>query len=432
MRLHAAFLLRRSGVYLNRARRSVWVHGGIAEDFEAARVLLSWLRTGVSTERLLLTSDRPLTCEWLKARYPNDNALPVPFALRPVLARFFLQLCPALIILIGDQPRVSRLTLAYAAERGIAVIQIDASAPSPHLIPYVNRFCVRTAEVAEGLVSRGVAADRVHVTGPLRVAGKEQGISAVATIHVLESAIGEIPTARDPMPDRTAPRRIDRLARTTLGRAIVANRARRGIVGWDALRERLRNPEMILCVGNGPSCEDTRLLELRYESLFRVNWRWFDRGVLTRPDMVFVGDLRTTARVSGCVFGFRTIAWESEVLLRHLLLNLRPTRIEYFTFERVSPLLSDDRWPALPTNGIVLVATAVGLRPKRIIIAGMDLYSDPRGRYPGDIVSDNNYPQMHSRAVEVRVLNTVLSNFAGEVTILSESLRRALGLPSAV
>jgi len=159
-----------------------------------------------------------------------------------------------------------------------------------------------------------------------------------------------------------------------------------------------------------------------------MNWRWLERGFLTHPDMVFVGDLATTARVKSCVFGFRTIAWESEILLRHLVFHVSPRRLKYFTYERMSAQLNDDRWPTLPTNGVVMVATAVGLRPQKIIIARMDLYQDPAGRYPGDSLGDNNCPQTHSREVEVQALGSVLAQFSGETTILSKPLRAALAV----
>src|SRR5579862_3453137 len=96
LRDHLAFLARRGGAYLNRARLSVWVHGQDPEDFEAARPVLKWLRTGISAERLLLTSDSPQTCTWLRARYPNDNVLPPPFHLGPLMERFFRQLRPVM------------------------------------------------------------------------------------------------------------------------------------------------------------------------------------------------------------------------------------------------------------------------------------------------------------------------------------------------
>jgi hypothetical protein len=56
----------------------------------------------------------------------------------------------------------------------------------------------------------------------------------------------------------------------------------------------------------------------------------------------------------------------------------------------------------------------------------MDLYEDPAGRYPDDRIGDNNYPQMHSREVEVEALRSVLARFSGETCILSEPLRNAL------
>jgi hypothetical protein len=248
-----------------------------------------------------------------------------------------------------------------------------------------------------------------------------------ATTAAIDAVIANIPNARDPMPDRTAPRRMDAIARSALGRRVVAKRGTRRIEGWDALRKRLGNPETILCLGNGPSSEDPKLASLTYDALFRVNWRWLERGILTRPDMVFVGDLRTTARVSSCVFGFRTIAWESEILLRHLIFGLSLRRLEYFTYQRVSGDMNDECWPTHPTNGVVMVAAAVGLLPKTIIIGGMDLYEDPAGRYPGDPIGDNNYPQMHSREVEVRALSSILAKFSGETRILSAPLRQALG-----
>ena len=58
LREQLAFQMRRGGIYLNRARRSVWVHGRDATDFEAVAPMLKWLRTAISAERLLLTSDR--------------------------------------------------------------------------------------------------------------------------------------------------------------------------------------------------------------------------------------------------------------------------------------------------------------------------------------------------------------------------------------
>src|ERR1700687_344581 len=96
-----AFVRRRAGAYLNRARRSVWLHARDPETFEAAQLLIAWLRATVPTDRLLFTSPRPPTCIWLRQRSPNDNVLPPPWDAAPFVARFFRQLQPVLIICIG-------------------------------------------------------------------------------------------------------------------------------------------------------------------------------------------------------------------------------------------------------------------------------------------------------------------------------------------
>jgi hypothetical protein len=423
------FLRRRSGVYLNRARRSVWVHGRDPADFEAARPLLQWLRSTIPTDRFLLTSSRTSTCSWLAARYPNDNVLPPPLNAGPLVERFFRQLQPLVIVCIGETHPLGHATLDHAHKHGIPVILVDAAAPPrPAAARYLGLVCARAATVAMQIAATGVATDRIRVTGALDAASDD---AVLQTIEALGPTVAAIPSPRSGMPDRTAPRRMDQLARTTLGRLIVATRRGRQLDTFEALRRRLGQPETILCLGNGPSCEDPRLLEINYDALFRVNWRWLQRGVLTRPDMVFVGDLRTTTRLRGCVFGFRTTAWESEVLLRHLLLNGRLGRLEYFTYERVSPFLNDAAWPAHPTNGALMLATAVGVQPRRLILAGIDLYLDPRGRYPGDSTPENDFPQMHSREVELDVLQRVLASFAGETLIVSEPLHVALAVRRA-
>jgi hypothetical protein len=77
-----------------------------------------------------------------------------------------------------------------------------------------------------------------------------------------------------------------------------------------------------------------------------------------------------------------------------------------------------------------MVATAVGLKPRRLILAGIDLFSDERGRYPGDPLGENDYPQMHSRNVDLSILSRVLADYHGETVILNETLREALSTTS--
>ncbi len=62
------------------------------------------------------------------------------------------------------------------------------------------------------------------------------------------------------------------------------------IVQLNDLRLRLGTPHHILCLGNGPSSEDTRLQGCSFDCLFRVNWIWRDRGLYLNPNMVFTAD----------------------------------------------------------------------------------------------------------------------------------------------
>ncbi len=73
-----------------------------------------------------------------------------------------------------------------------------------------------------------------------------------------------------------------------------------------------------------------------------------------------------------------------------------------------------------------MVATAAALKPRRLILSGIDLYLDPRGRYPGDIAAENAFPPMHSREVELEILDRILADYRGELRILNEPLREAL------
>ena len=78
----------------------------------------------------------------------------------------------------------------------------------------------------------------------------------------------------------------------------------------------------------------------------------------------------------------------------------------------------------LPTNGAVALATAVALGPQRLIIAGMDLFSDPRGSYPGDTTTPNAYTVAHDRDAEADFILRTLAACPGEVVVVGEVLRQ--------
>ena len=95
------------------------------------------------------------------------------------------------------------------------------------------------------------------------------------------------------------------------------------------------------------------------------------------------------------------------------------------TAERLRVMDFGDFGVFTPTNGAVKLATAVALQPKRLIVAGMDLFQHPEGSYPGDSTTPNAYTVLHDRQTE---LAFILSHFerleqsGGEVVILGEVL----------
>jgi len=223
--------------------------------------------------------------------------------------------------------------------------------------------------------------------------------------------------------------RLDPLARGRLWRRFAPLLRTRRLADWDTLRRRLGEPRSLLCLGNGPSSEDPAALSAPHDRLMRVNWRWRGRRLLDRPDVVLAGDTRAVVKLRPCVFGFLDEALAAVALLRSLL--LRGRRLEYFVMQDLSPLIAKGGWPARPSNGALMIAAAVALRPQRLTIAGIDLYRHPDGAYPNGGSAANAYAAPHRRDVEVAIIAAALASFAGEVTIVGEPLRQALAVAGA-
>ena len=203
------------------------------------------------------------------------------------------------------------------------------------------------------------------------------------------------------------------------------------IDSWEDLGEHVGHPRSVLCLGNGPSSEDPRLAGFAHDCLIRVNWRWKLRGFLVNPQIVFVGDPATLRKLEHTVFGFWNRSLEYGMLLRHTITHgLRP--MKYLTMERISPIVRDRTWPARPTNGALMIAAGAALEPERLIIAGIDLYLHPDGRYPGDFLGNNVYARPHSRDTDLAIIRGALAQYRGELIILSDILRDALENPCEV
>lgn len=416
-----AHALRRTGLYVSRARRTIWIHGGSIEDFEHAAGLLAELKRRFRSNHLLLSSARADACRRLRERERAQKVVPPPWGSRRLAERFLDELGPVILIWLEADEGLPLVAACAARARGIPVIVLAsrlARTDLAALASLVDVFVVADAATAERLSAAGAADVRVAEA----LGAAEWDLPALGAIeHWLE----RVPTR--PRGERFhRRRRMRQISESRLGRWLAERWSRRRIEGWEALRRRLGSPRTILCLGNGPTSEDPRVLDAGHDCLMRVNRRWLGRGILERPDVVFVGDLRTTLEVPACVFVFRGVAKEREVLLRHLFLGRRLAPIELFTLERERSPLADREWGAKPTNGAVMITTAVMLRPERIVIAGMDLFSHPAGAYPGDPLVANEYFRGHDRDAEVAILRHVLAGFEGELVILSPALEAAL------
>lgn len=370
------FAAERRAIGLRRARASVWFHGAAIGAFESAAGLLGEVMQGRGDLALVLTAPDRQTVAALRRFFPDDVAVAAPAGTAGSFARFRDRLRPCVLVLLGGEDTLDAATLARAAGSGLALCRVAGSI-DPGL----------SARIRALLPARGVD---VGASGGWR-----------------------LPTLRD------------RAGASRAWRAAGPLFARGRIDDWDELRERLARPRSILCLGNGPSSEDPRLLRLEHDCLIRSNWRWRDRGFLDRPQMVFVGDPATLHRVPPCVFGIWSVELERGMLLRHLVVR-GPAAMEFVTLERISPLAARSRWPSRPSNGALSIVAAAALAPERLVIGGMDLFLHPGGRYAGAERMRNAYSSAHDRDTEVAIVDLALRDFRGEVVILSDVLRERL------
>ena len=365
------------GVVLPRLKRSLWILGETPDSFETAGAFIQSLAEAVPQYRLVMMSSDLRTRDWLREKFVDDEVLPLPRDSGAVARRYFRRLRPALIVTLGPAGSNPASLFERARSNSVPLVSMHPGASAPD---------------GRGLLPRLLKpAPYEH---PVRQAWR-------------------VPTWRD------------RAGQSRLWKSCAPYFNKRRINDWEALSLRLGKPRSVLCLGNGPSSEDPRLTGLDYDCLMRVNWRWKLRGFLTDPDVVFAGDAATLHRLSPRVFGLWNISLEYAMLIRYLTTH-GPRRMEYFTMERISPLIRDHSWPARPSNGPLMVAAAAALRPKRLTIAGIDLFRHPEGRYPGDARSLNEYSRVHTRDVDVAIIDLALRDYPGELVIFGDTLRQAL------
>jgi hypothetical protein len=408
----------------------IWIHGAGPALTPADRALLATLRARHPRYRLLLTSGDAAVRTWLRREFPDDTVREPPRGGDWRVRRALGRLRPHALVLLERPDDLGRAVFERARWWRFPVLLLgghaaDLRTTPAQLLEAVDHFVV-DAEATRVLESRGVPPERISRAGASAETEPAGGdgasdprLPALLPLLSLAWAAGGTPPPRG--------RGTGWLYRWLDARPAqrVLRAGTRRLDSLDAVRAALGPCETILCLGNGPSSEDPRLAGLPFDALFRVNCSWRHRGALTRPHVVFLGDRECLDRVQGCVFAFRTQEEEARFLadrLRHG--RLRPLR--YLTVERLPVFINERRWPARPTNGAVMIATAAALAPARLVIAGMDLFQHPAGAYPGDPATPNDYLLMHDRETELAIVEEALGRFGGAVTVLSEPLARGL------
>jgi hypothetical protein len=194
---------------------------------------------------------------------------------------------------------------------------------------------------------------------------------------------------------------------------------------WNEIGSRLGRPQSILCLGNGPSSEDPALTSEFHDCLFRVNWVWHARAVMTRPQIVFTADPDLPPPQSDAILAFPTRSDAHGILHRYRRAD-RLRGQSYFVVPELESPLTGRIWPLRPTNGALMIATAAQLQPRRLVIAGIDLYQHPAGKYPGEAAEANDYDAIHSRDNDLDAIALALAVFPGEVLVIGDQLRAAL------
>ncbi len=186
----------------------------------------------------------------------------------------------------------------------------------------------------------------------------------------------------------------------------------------DALAARLGHPQSILCLGNGPTSADPRLETIEHDALFRVNHQWMHDGYMTGADVIFAG-VKRSMRAAGSTLIAVASGRKEQALLGARLLAPWSGRLRYVVVEEIAGMGRSLQGHPRPTTGAVMLAAAIALAPQRLIVAGMDMFSDKAGAYPGRPNVMNAYSAAHDPQTDADFICSHLARYEGEIMTFS-------------
>ena len=395
--------------------RGMLLVGDTPAAFEALRETISVIEARDSRIKLILSSSEPDVLAWLRRQFPAARVIPLPFSNRLSTGLYLrrLNIRAAAFVEPGNRS-ANRTLLASLGRRAIGVVAL--SARGKEFLPAGEPL--QTA--SEALVVIGDKA------GMHPQAGEERHLTSLETVEMLAAMLArDLKALREgSMLGRIVAQMPLKIARSPRWRDLIKWRVRR-YRDERELKERLKSPKVVLCLGNGPSSEDPMLENVKYDALFRVNHSWIKRKVLADPDVVFTGGRPTMRTVRASIFGLPTPDSEERLMLVRVYHPLAG-HTEFFNVGDVTANLRQFDWGHLrPTNGANMLASAIALKPEKLVVAGIDLFQHPDGSYPGDVSTPNAYSPGHSRETELAYILQLFSEFRGEIVIVGEILRAA-------
>lgn len=403
--------MQRLGCVPRQRERALWIQGDSYAAFESIGSIALELSNSQSRLNIIFSSRNADVRTALAAKYPEYLVWTVPFGNALSAGLFLARANVRTVVALENTASVSESLIHELKRRAIALVGLcarhDAAAPRTEL--------ARALEVAIKVGEPSVTSER-----KLDRADGSQVCSITTAAAMLSEMLGrDIKALRD---DIVPSNRFAEFILKHCERAPIRWRLRR-IRDIEGLRVALARPESILCLGNGPSSEHPDIEGQTHDALFRVNHNWLNRGYLCKPDIVFTGGKPTMRAVSGAIFGLHNPACARRLVMSRFF---KPwcNATQFFDVPDLNPLLQSFPWGTLrPTNGASMLAAAVALEPRRLIVGGIDLFQHPSGSYPGDTTTPNAFSPAHAREAEVAFILTLFDSYAGDLVIIGDVLR---------